>query len=169
MLIVLGGLPGVGKTSIARVLAETLPAVHVRIDSIEQALRNAGVDVHSEGYVVAHSVAADNLRLGQVVIADCVNLWTLTRDAWRAVAAREGAAVLNVEVVCSDVAEHKRRVDSRRPDIDGHSLPTWTQVSAHDYQPWTTERLIVDTARLAVGESVTLISSAVSRLRGVQR
>jgi predicted kinase len=42
MLIVLRGLPGVGKTAIARELARTLGAVHLRIDSIEQALRSAG-------------------------------------------------------------------------------------------------------------------------------
>lgn len=38
MLIILGGLPGVGKTT----LAGAIGAVHVRIDSIEQALRDAG-------------------------------------------------------------------------------------------------------------------------------
>ncbi|WP_119024667.1 MULTISPECIES: AAA family ATPase [Burkholderiaceae] len=38
MLIALGGLPGTGKTSIARKLSRELCAVHLRIDSIEQAL-----------------------------------------------------------------------------------------------------------------------------------
>jgi predicted kinase len=37
MLVVLSGLPGVGKTTIAPELARSLPAVHLRIDSIEQA------------------------------------------------------------------------------------------------------------------------------------
>jgi tRNA uridine 5-carbamoylmethylation protein Kti12 len=40
MLIVLSGLPGVGKTTIARELASSLKAVYLRIDSIEQALRD---------------------------------------------------------------------------------------------------------------------------------
>jgi MoxR-like ATPase len=39
MLIVLGGLPGVGKTSIARAFSRVVSAVHVRIDSIEEATR----------------------------------------------------------------------------------------------------------------------------------
>lgn len=43
MLIVLSGFPGVGKTAIARELARVLPAVHVRVDSIDQALRRAGL------------------------------------------------------------------------------------------------------------------------------
>lgn len=36
MLIVLSGLPGVGKTAISRDLARAIGAVHLRIDSIEQ-------------------------------------------------------------------------------------------------------------------------------------
>jgi 2-C-methyl-D-erythritol 4-phosphate cytidylyltransferase len=49
MLVVLSGLPGVGKTTIARELAVVLNDLHVRIDSIEQALRHAGWTVDSEG------------------------------------------------------------------------------------------------------------------------
>jgi predicted kinase len=38
MIIILSGLPGVGKTAIARELASQIGAVHLRIDSIEQAM-----------------------------------------------------------------------------------------------------------------------------------
>ena len=47
MLIVLGGLPGIGKTSIARAFSRAVSAVHVRIDSIEEAIRVSGVTVVS--------------------------------------------------------------------------------------------------------------------------
>src|SRR5262245_23376140 len=107
MLIVLSGLPGVGKTTIARELAAALPAVHLRIDSIEQALRVCGVEVQGEGYAVAYAIAQDNLRIGRTVIADCVNPWPLTRDEWRSVAERAGTGVVEVEIICSDVEEHK--------------------------------------------------------------
>ena len=76
MLIILAGLPGTGKTTIARGLARQLGAVHIRIDSIEQAIRGSGVLVASlddAGYRAAYAVAADNLRLGHTVIADSVN------------------------------------------------------------------------------------------------
>jgi AAA domain len=45
MLIVVSGLPGTGKTTIARKLANELAAVYLRIDSIEQSIRNAGKPV----------------------------------------------------------------------------------------------------------------------------
>ena len=47
MLIVPGRLPGVGTTSIARALARHVAAVHILLDSIEQAIRVSGVSVVS--------------------------------------------------------------------------------------------------------------------------
>jgi DNA polymerase III delta prime subunit len=66
MLIILSGLPGTGKTTIARPLAHELAAVYLRIDSIEQSMRTAGWPVEGEGYSVAYALAEDNLRLGRM-------------------------------------------------------------------------------------------------------
>jgi predicted kinase len=159
MLIVFSGLPGVGKTTIARELARMLPAVHVRVDSIEQALRSSGMVVEGEGYAVAHAVAEDNLRTGHTVVADSVNPWPLTRDGWRAVAERAGVPVLEIELACSDQDEHRRRVESRAADIPGHRLPTWQQIMERDYRAWDRPRLVVDTSRQTVQESVATIAS----------
>ena len=157
-LILIDGLPGVGKTTIARALARAVDGIHLRIDSIEQALRNCGLDVRGEGYEVGYAVAEDNLRLGRMVIADCVNPWPLTRDAWRAVAVRAGVGALDVEVICSDEAQHRRRVESRAADIPGHQVPTWQDVIERDYHPWDDQpRLIIDTAALSVDEALRVI------------
>jgi predicted kinase len=163
MLIVFSGLPGVGKTAIARELARAIGAVHLRIDSIEQALHRAGCRVEGEGYDIAYAVAEDNLRVGRTVIADCVNPWSLTRGAWHAVAARAGVAALDVEIVCSDAAEHRRRVESREPDIAGHRLPHWRDVVGRDYHAWDRDRLVVDTAACGVDASVAAIVSRLPR------
>jgi len=93
MLIVFGGLPGVGKTTIARELARQLGVVYVRIDTIEQAIRDSGRltgPLHDDGYRVGYAVAENNLLLSRTVIADSVNHLRLTRDAWVAVASRGG-------------------------------------------------------------------------------
>jgi predicted kinase len=161
MLIVLSGLPGVGKTAIARALAATIGAVHVRIDSIEQTLRSAGCHVEGEGYALGQAVAADNLRLGLTVIADSVNPWPVTRDEWRAVAERLGVRSVDIEVVCSDETAHRRRVESRAPDIPGHRLPTWNDVIERDYRPWDRQRIVIDTATLSVEQSVKAILAAI--------
>ncbi len=101
MLISFSGLPGVGKSSVARLLAQRIKAVWLRIDSLEQALVRSGVvdrdGLGPAGYYVGYALALDNLRLGLTVLADCVNPLALTRNAWRDVAFEAGAELLEVE------------------------------------------------------------------------
>jgi predicted kinase len=166
MLIILSGRSGTGKTTIARAAATQLGAVHVRIDSIEQAIHSSALapaSIDDAGYRVGYAIAADNLRLGRTVIADSVNPIALTRDAWRDVARRCGVAAIEVEVVCSDRAEHKRRVETRASDIDGHRLPSWADVTARDYEPWDRQRIVLDTAAASVQHSVNVLGAALHR------
>ncbi|TWI09800.1 AAA family ATPase [Bradyrhizobium daqingense] len=145
-LIVFGGLPGAGKTTIARELTARLAATYLRIDAIEQPLRDAGLIVGAAGYAVANTLAAENLKLGRIVIADCVNPVQASRAAWRQTALRTGACIVEIEVICSEPALHRRRVESRLSDIDGHKLPTWDDVVNQTYEPWDREHLVLDTA-----------------------
>lgn len=162
MLIVLSGLPGVGKSTLARALAERLGAQWLRIDSIEQAMADATGRpvVADEGYRIAHAVARDNLRLGLTVIADSVNPLEISRAGWRAVAEQAGCRVLEVEVVCSDGTEHRRRVETRISEVPGLRLPSWNDVLARPYDPWPQQPLRIDTAGLAVADGVARVVNA---------
>ena len=147
MLIALGGLPGVGKSTLAALLARRAGAVHLRVDTIEQAMRNAGFTVSGpEGYLAARDLAEDNLRLGHTVIVDSVNPLETTRNYWRGTAADTGVELVEIEVVCSDERQHRRRVESRIAGVPGLVLPTWQQVLDRRYEPWPTAH-VVDTAR----------------------
>ena len=166
MLVVFGGLPGTGKTTLARQVADRLGATYLRIDTIEQALRSSMAladDVGPAGYEVAYAVCETNLKLGRVVVADCVNPLSITRAAWRDVAARTAAPIFEVEVICSDEAEHRRRVESREIDIPGLSPPTWAAIMARDYEPWSEPRMVVDTAQTTAAEAVRTIVDAITR------
>ena len=112
MLVALGGLPAVGKSVLAKSLARRIGAVHLRIDTIEQAMRNAGLTVSGqEGYLVARDLADDNLRIGHSVIVDSVNPVAVTRDYWRETAARLTVELVEIELICSDERQHRQRVE----------------------------------------------------------
>lgn len=146
-LYIFSGLPGSGKTTLSKGLSQSLSAVHLRIDTIEQALRDlCHIQVEGEGYRLAYRIAADNLRLGRDVVADSCNPIPLTRTEWQDVADSAKASHRNIEVCCSDANEHQQRVRSRASDIPGLQLPTWADVSARHYVPWTEDRIIIDTA-----------------------
>src|SRR6185436_18072433 len=100
-------------------------------DSIEEAIRTSDAvsqPLNDAGYRVAYAVAEDNLRIGRTVIADSVNPIRLTREAWTEVANRVRVKAIEIEVECSDVNEHRRRVETRTTDIPGFRLPTWDEV-----------------------------------------
>ena len=164
MLIALGGLPAAGKSTLAMALAQRIGAVHLRIDTIEQAMRNAGLTVSGpEGYLAARDLAEENLRIGHTVIVDSVNPVAITRDYWHETAARMNVGLVEIEVVCSDKRQHRRCVESRISDIPGLVLPTWQQVLDRHYEPWKTAHVIDNTERtseetLSQAEAIVLIN-----------
>ena len=157
MLIVFAGLPGTGKSTLANELAHIIGATYLRIDSIEQAIAGSTLGSHpieEAGYVVGYALAEDNLRNGATVIADSVNPIDLSRTGWLEVAGRAGRDCIEVEVICSDPAEHRKRVETRTADISGLKLPTWQEVLDREYHPWNRDRVVIDTAGKTVAHAV---------------
>lgn len=166
LLYIFSGLPASGKSSLAQHLARRQGCTYLRIDTIEHALLELlSVQVEGEGYRLAYRLARDTLRLGGSVVADSCNPLELTRREWEQVAKDAGARFINIEVLCSDRGEHRHRVESRPSDIPGMKLPTWDEVTQRRYEPWTAERLVVDTAGMKVEESA---EELFSRLRDLE-
>lgn len=137
-------------------MAKITGAVYLRVDTVEQGIRDfCHLDVEGEGYRLSYRIADDNLRLGNSVIADSCNPIELTRREWADVAMQAGARFVNIEVICSDPAEHQRRVETRRPSVKGLKLPSWHQIETREYHPWDMERVVIDTAGKTVSACVT--------------
>lgn len=170
LLVVIGGLPAVGKTAVCRALLGerpiTPPMTWLRVDSIEQALRRSGEMAPDmpggAGYYAAAAVAGDVLSTGGDVLVECVNPLPITRRLWERTAVDAGSRLLQVELVCSDRDEHRRRVEQRVSDIEGLVLPGWRDVLQRDYAPWPEADLRLDTGRLEVTGAAELIARACS-------
>ena len=162
VLIVFSGLPGTGKTTLAQALARHLHAGYVRIDTIEDALLAEGggnlVDAGA-GYRVAYAIAEDNLRLERTVIADSVNPIRLTREAWRDVGKRSGSVVVDVQVICSDKAQHRHRIEARDPNTRASN---WLEIINRDFDAVDHTTIVIDTAGQAVEQSLAALQIAVS-------
>ena len=162
VLVVVGGLPATGKSTIATVVARRTKAPYLRVDRIEQTIVAWSALTHPlgpVGYAVAYELAREQLRLGLDVIAECVNPIALTRDAWLDIAAGSGAAIVEVEVICSDEVEHRRRVATRTTDVEGLLKPTWSEIMDREYEPWSRPHLLVDSARISVEDAAKLIAA----------
>ncbi len=159
------GLPGSGKTTLARRAAAELGAAHLRIDAIEAALLRSGFaepPLGPVGYAVAHEVAASCLLVGTPVVVDAVSPVPAARAGWTALAATSEVPLRVVEVAMTDHVEHRRRVEARRSDLDGLVVPTWAQVLSLEYEPWDVGR---DGPRLLVTNDGAL-DETLSRVLG---
>lgn len=168
MLIVVSGLPGVGKSALAEALGARLGAPVLSVDPIEAAIWRAGVASSFETGVAAYEVAAtlaeEQLRLGLTVIVDAVSSLEVGRAMWRRAADHCGSALRVIEVTCADPELHRRRLAERSRTIEGFPEPTWDDVLARqrEWEPWPEERLVVD----SLEELSANLERALAHVRG---
>lgn len=153
MIVVISGLPGVGKSAVAADLADRLSAVHLSVDPVEDALRGAGLPAGWTTGVAAYEAtrasAELNLVLGRVVVVDAVNDSEPARATWRSAAERTGVPAVFVLLTCQDAVEHRRRLEGRSRGFTSLPEPGWPEVveRAAGYEPWDEPAcLVVDTA-----------------------
>lgn len=160
MLFIFSGLPGSGKSTIAKILSQRLSAVYLRVDTVEQAISSvseSGRKTGPEGYFVIYELARENLKLGSTVVTDSVNDINLVRDTFCNIARSLNVRFLEIEIFCSDKKQHRYRVENRMSDIPGLTNPDWEQVQSRQYEPWDREHLQLDTAILSATECVNKI------------
>ena len=156
-LFVIGGLPASGKTTVSRALARRTGAAFVRVGTIEAAIVDQSSLEHPlgpVGYGVGYRVVADQLGLGLDTVVESVNPIAITRDAWLAVGQECGARVVEIEIICGDPEEHRRRAATRTLDIAGLAGPTWEEICDRAYEVWVREPVRIDTAQLSPDQAV---------------
>jgi predicted kinase len=151
MLIVMAGLPGSGKSTVAARLSAALSLPVVSVDPVAAAMWAGGIPQEMTGgaaYAVVRAIAEEQLTLGLSVVVDAVNPTQTYRAVWRALASDQGADLAVIECFCSDAQVHRRRIAARRRGIPGMAEATWEVVEQRrrEYEPWIDDRLVLDTA-----------------------
>lgn len=143
VLVVLGGRPGTGKTTIGRLLARRLRAAYLRTDVIAGPMLLDGLteDKARAGHVaynIAREIATENLRAGVPVLVDGVHATHDRRALWRDVSQTTHCRLIQFEMTLADEGEHRRRVESRQSQ--GYVGPTWEQIVDMKYADWSEAR-----------------------------
>lgn len=142
MLVVMAGLPGTGKSTVAESAAALLGLPVVSVDPIESAILSAGIDADQPtglaAYLVTETIAEAVISTVGGVVVDAVNAVEPAREQWVKLAARRGIPIRFVEVVCSDEAVHRARLEARGRQLAHIAEPTWHAVeqSLDEWEPW---------------------------------
>jgi predicted kinase len=143
MLVVMAGLPGAGKSTIAEVIGNRLGYALLSVDPIESAILSAGIDSDQPtglaAYLVAEAIADAALANGQTIIVDAVNAVDPAREQWVNLAKKHGEQLRFIEVICSDTELHRERLEARDRNLTHLPEPTWHAVeqSLEEYADWT--------------------------------
>ncbi len=166
MLIVMAGLPGAGKSTVADGLGRARSWPVLSVDPVEAALLYSGIDAAQPtglaAYVVVEAMAEHQLGLGQTVIVDAVNDAPEARQQWRDLAARAGVDLRWIEVGCSDPEIHRVRLAGRQRRLLVALEPDWASLEARrvGLAEWTDDRLRID----SVADPQTSLDYLVERL-----
>ena len=150
-LILIAGMPGGGKTTLARLVSRQLGIPVFAKDRVQRVLRdhNLAKENTGDGYYVILDMADEQLGLGLSCILDA----TFPLDHFRTVASeiaqRHKANLCALYCYCSDDNMWRERMTDRV-----HYVPGWKPVGWADvlrmreyYQPWNDNALFMDSVR----------------------
>ena len=95
-------------------------------------------------------------------MADCCNLIELTRQEWEDVAVNNNCRFVNIEVVCSNKAEHKKRAEQRNAEVANMKLPVWDDIENREYHEWHKSRIVINTAGKTIKQCQTELKEKVA-------
>lgn len=151
-IIVVSGLPGSGKSTIAESVAEEVHFPIFSVDPIEASILKSGIKRSFEtglaAYLVAQKLASEQLKLGISVVIDAVNPVKEARDMWHELEKIHHAQLIIIECIL-DGETHKKRLEARVRNMHGIPEVTWEDVENRrkEYVPWEEERLCLDTTK----------------------
>jgi len=156
-LIVFAGMPGTGKSSLARAVARQLGALYLDKDTIKDCAMaladRTRLDAAREiagplSYELLVDLARDNLTLGLSVVLDSPAGYRVFRDKVKQLARSVKADLQLIECICTDEHLLRQRVESRGAGLPPYRTRDWAtyQRERARFERLTGRRLVIDTA-----------------------
>jgi predicted kinase/GNAT superfamily N-acetyltransferase len=140
VLALFSGLPGTGKTALARQVSRELGIPLFAKDRVQSVLRIRGLTEREsvDGYHLLFDLADEQLALGLSVLLDAVFPMEEFRLRARDIARRHGGRFRAIHCVCSDVKIWRQRVEGRRQVVPHWTPVVWSEVERIQatYEPW---------------------------------
>ena len=149
-IIIVGGIPGTGKTTLATEISRRLGIAYFNKDLLESTLISNDIcsikELNGVGYALMERIALSELKLGHSVILDCVASYTRVNEHWTSFKAKD---IRYIECICSDQKLHKTRLESRERNIPNWYELTWGDIETiiKSYEPCFEARLNVDSIK----------------------
>lgn len=141
-LVMLMGLPGVGKSHCGRLIAERLGAAHLATDHLRSRLFIAASYADEENaavFGIAEALVDELLGEGHVVVLDATHLVARNREPAERVARSRGVPVVHVLVTADDAAARARLAERSRERAAGdHSdadVVVYERMRARPFEP----------------------------------
>ncbi len=149
-VIVVCGLPGCGKSTVSEAVSKHLSLPIFSVDPIESAIVRSGIvrsfETGLAAYLVAETLATEQLKLGHSVVIDAVSGVIQAKDMWRKLAKKFEAKLVVIECFCSDDNIQRLRIENRNRDIVGIPEISWDKVKEYEaeYVRWDEPHLLID-------------------------
>jgi predicted kinase len=156
-LIIFAGLPGTGKSSLARAVARELKAVYLDKDTIKDRAMALAVQMKLDqanqlagalSYELLVDLARDNLTLDLSVVLDSPAAYQVFREKVKQLARSLKVNLRLIECICTDEKLLRQRIEGRGGNFPDYRTRDWStyQRDRARFEQITDRRLIVDTA-----------------------
>ena len=100
------------------------------------------------------TVGADRIAAANKVISHGGFYYT---GAGNNVADEVTKKIVNIEIVCSNMEDHKERVEKRKNEILGLKLPNWFEVINRKYEEWEDDRIVIETSKSSIEDCYSML------------